>query len=137
MNHIPTFEEFLNENLNEATTEFDFDPKIYAKKGVTMVQDDDYFRGRVVGKNYKFTNKTKDVSLKISRWYEGKAPDNYIAYLIVLGDIDKAKKIASDLDPNFKQSGSINSNKGTSSFSFSRFEISQKELEKILSNFTK
>ncbi len=132
-NHIPSFDEFLN----EATTEFEFDPMRYAKKGVTVVQDEDYFKGRVVGKNYKFTNKTKDVSLKISRWYEGKAPDNYIAYLIVSNDKDEAKKIANDLDPALKPSSSTRNSNGTSSFSFSRFEMSQKDLEKLLINFTK
>ena len=133
MKHLHTFESFLN----EATTEFEFDPTRYAKNGVTVVQDEDYFRGRAVGKNYKFTSKNKESNLTVSRWYEGKAPDNYIAYLIVSGDKDKGTKTANELDPALKPSGSTQSSNGVSTFSFSRFDMSQKELEKLLTNFTK
>lgn len=137
MKHIHTFESFLNESLNEATTEFDFDPTSYAKGGATVVQGDDYLYGRVVGKNYTFTNKTKDATLKISRWKEGKAPNNYMAYLSVIGSSDKAKKIADSLGVNLESSGSINNSNNTSSYQFSNYELSQKDLEKILTNFTK
>lgn len=137
MKHIHTFESFLNESLNEATTEFDFDPTAYAKGGATVVQGDDYLYGRVVGKNYTFTNKTKDITLKVSRWKEGKAPNNYTAYLSVIGSSDKANKIVSDLGGNLESSGSINNSNGTSSLQFSNHELSQKDLENLLTNFTK
>ena len=137
MKNLNTFEEFLNENINEATTEFDFDPTSYAKGGVTVEQGEDYFHGRVVGKNYTFINKTKDATLKVSRWKEGKAPNNYMAYLIVKGSSDKAKKFADNLGVNLKTSGAIHNSNNTSSYSFSNFELSQKDLEKLIANFTK
>lgn len=137
MKNIQTFEEFLNESINEATTEFDFDPTVYAKGAVTVIQGEDYLYGRVVGKNYTFTNKTKDVTLKVSRWKEGKAPNNYMAYLSVIGDSDKAKKIINALGVDLDSSGSISNSNGSASLQFSSYELSQKEMEKILNNFKK
>jgi hypothetical protein len=134
---VKLFEDFINESLNEATTEFDFDPTTYAKGGITVVQGEDYLYGRVVGKNYTFSNKTKDVTLKVSRWKEGKEPNNYTAYLSVIGNSDKANKIANGLGVDLKSSGSIWNSNNTSSFQFSSHELSQKDLEKLLTNFRK
>jgi hypothetical protein len=136
MKHIHTFEGFLNENINEATTEFDFDPTKDSKGPISVTVDEDWLYGRVVGKNYTYTNtKAKNVTLKVSRWREGKAPNNYIAYLHVAGDFEEGKKIAASISPDFKQTGTIANSNGTSSISFDIFHMSLRDLENVIKKY--
>jgi hypothetical protein len=136
MKHIHTFESFLNENLNEATTEFDFDPTKDSKGSINVAVGEDFLYGRVVGKNYTYTNtKAKNVTLKVSRWKEGKAPNNYIAYLHVAGTFDEGRKIAAEISSDFKQTGTVANSNGTSSISFNIYDMSQKELENVIQKY--
>lgn len=138
MKNLQTYEEFLNESLNEATTEFDFDPVKDSKGSISVEVGEDFLYGRVVGKNYTYRNtKAKDVTLKVSRWKEGKAPNNYIAFLNVSGTFDEGRKIAAGISSDFKQTGTISNSNGTSSISFSIFGLSQNDLENIIEKYKK
>jgi hypothetical protein len=137
MKHVHTFESFLNEGeINEATTEFDFDPTKDSRGPIKVEVGEDFLYGRVVGKNYTYKNtKAPDVKLNVSRWKEGKAPNNYIAFLNVVGTFDEGKKIAASISTDFKQSGTVSNSNGTSSISFSIFDMSQRDLENVIKKF--
>ncbi len=128
--------EEIGKLINEATTEFEFDPTKYAKGIIKVKEDEDFLNGRPVGKNYKFSNTSyPNLTLKVSRWKEGKEPNNYTAYLSIPGTKDTAMSMVNQLNANLKLAGSIRNNDGTSSFQFNRYDMSAKELMNLLKSF--
>lgn len=121
--------------VKEATTEFEFDPSIYAKGDVKVKEGEDYMYGRVVGKNYTFNNikVSPNLTLKVSRWKEGKEPNNYAVYFSVPSEFDESYK---ELSSKLKLSGTINSKYNTLSLQYSKFDLSKNELMSLLKLFT-
>jgi|694.fasta_scaffold96461_2 hypothetical protein len=126
--------EILTEVLNEATTEFEFNPTIYAKGNIKVKEGDDYLNGKVVGKNYTFFNTevSPNPTLKVSRWKEGKEPNNYTVYFSVPSEFAESYK---PLSLKLKSSGKIVSSNNTSSEQYSRFNLSKNELMSLLELF--
>ena len=127
--------EILNEVLNEATTEFEFNPTIYAKGNIKVKEGNDYLYGRVVGKNYTFFNTkvSPNLTLKVFRWKEGKEPNNYAMYFSVPTEFAELYK---PLSSKLKLSGKIASSNNTSSAQYSRLDLSKNELVSLLRLFT-
>lgn len=125
--------EEVSKILSEASTEFEFDPTIYASGDVKVKEGEDFLYGRVVGKNYTFTKaKLPNARLKISRWKEGKEPNNYEAYLSVP---DEFSSLFTTISTHLKRSGKIANSTGTSSTQYSRLDLSKDELMKLLKLF--
>ena len=127
--------EEIGKVLNEATTEFEFDPSIYAKDDIKVKEGDDYMYGRVVGKNYTFSNTkvSPNLSLKVFRWKEGKEPNNYAVYFSVPADYDK---LYNSISSKLKPSGKIVNSNNTSFLQYSRLDLSKNELMSLLKLFT-
>ena len=127
--------EEIGKVLKEATTEFEFDPSIYAKGDIKVKEGEDYMHGRVVGKNYTFNNikVSPNLTLKVSRWKEGKEPNNYIVYFSVPSEFDKLYK---PLSSKLKLSGTISNSNNTSSTQYSQYDLSKNELMSLLKLFT-
>jgi hypothetical protein len=121
--------------LKEATTEFEFDPSIYAKGDIKVKEGEDYMYGRVVGKNYTFNNikVSPNLTLKVFRWKEGKEPNNYTAHLSVPSEFDKLYK---PLSSKLELSGTISNSNNTSSTQYSQYDLSKNELISLLKLFT-
>jgi translation initiation factor 2 beta subunit (eIF-2beta)/eIF-5 len=101
--------------------------------GVGIKEGEDYLYGRVVGKNYTYTNnKIPNFSLKIGIFKEGKSPNNHYAYLSVPNNVD-----ASILTNLLNKSGSINNSNNSYSNQFSRYDLSEDEVKTIINHFTK
>lgn len=127
--------EEISKVINEATTEFEFDPTVYAKGNIKVKEGEDFLYGRVVGKNYTFNNikVSPNLTLKVSRWKEGKEPNNYAVYFSVPGVFDE---LYNPISSKLKSSGKIvNSNK-TSYLQYSRYDLSKNELMSLLKLFT-
>jgi predicted ABC-type ATPase len=101
--------------------------------GVGIKEGEDYLYGRVVGKNYTYTNnKIPNFSLKVGIFKEGKSPNNHYAYLSVPNNVD-----ASILTNLLNKSGSINNSNNSYSNQFSRYDLSEDEVKTIINHFTK
>lgn len=130
---IQIIREEISKILSEASTEFEFDPTIYASGDVKVKEGEDFLYGRVVGKNYTFTKaKLPNAGLKISRWKEGKEPNNYAAYLSVP---DEFSSLFTTISTRLKRSGKIANSTGTSSTQYSRLDLTKNELVRILDLF--
>ena len=127
--------EEIRKVLKEATTEFEFDPSIYAKGNIKVKEGEDYMYGRVVGKNYTFNNikVSTNLTLKVSRWKEGREPNNYTVYFSVPSEFDKLYK---PLSSKLKLSGTISNSNNTSSTQYSQYDLSKNELISLLKLFT-
>jgi len=126
--------EEIGKVLNEATTEFEFDPSIYAKGNIKVKEGDDYMYGRVVGKNYTFSNTkvSPNLRLKVSRWKEGKEPNNYAAFFSVPSEF---VELYNPISSKLKLSGKIVNSNNTSFIQYSRFDLSKNELMSLLKLF--
>ena len=101
--------------------------------GGEVKEGEDYLYGRVVGKNYTYTNnKIPNFSLKVGIFKEGKSPNNHYAYLSVPNNVD-----ASILTNLLNKSGSINNSNNSYSNQFSRYDLSEDEVKTIINHFTK
>jgi predicted ABC-type ATPase len=121
--------------LNEETIDkYDLRHDEFAKGGTVEIKEgEDYLYGRVVGKNYTYTNnKIPNFSLKIGIFKEGKSPNNHYAYLSVPNNVD-----ASILTNLLNKSGSINNSNNSYSNQFSRYNLSDDEVKTIINHFTK
>ena len=117
-----------NDFLNNWSTN-----KMETGGGVEIKEGEDYLYGRVVGKNYTYTNnKIPNFSLKIGIFKEGKSPNNHYAYLSVPNNVD-----ASILSNLLNKSGSINNSNNSYSNQFSRYDLSEDEVKTIINHFTK
>ena len=127
--------EEISRALNEATTEFEFDPSIYAKGNIKVKEGEDYIYGNVVGKNYTFNNikVSPNLTLNVSRWKEGKEPNNYKVFFSVPSEFDKLYK---PLSSKLKLSGTIANSNNTSSTQYNQFDLSKNELMSLLKLFT-
>ena len=127
--------EEIGKVLNEATSEFEFDPSIYAKGDIKVKEGEDYMYGRVVGKNYTFNNikVSPNLTLKVFRWKEGKEPNNYAVHFSVPSEFDKLYK---PLSSKLELSGTISNSNNTSSTQYSQYDLSKNELISLLKLFT-
>jgi hypothetical protein len=127
--------EEIGKVLKEATTEFEFDPSIYAKGDIKVKEGEDYMYGRVVGKNYTFNNikVSPNLTLKVFRFKEGKEPNNYTAHISVPSEFDKLYK---PLSSKLKLSSTISNSNNTSSTQYSQYDLSKNELISLLKLFT-
>jgi hypothetical protein len=127
--------EEISKILKEATTEFEFDPTAYSKGNIKVKEGEDYLYGKVVGKNYTFSNikVSPNLTLKVSRWKEGKEPNNYTVYFSVPGEFDE---LYNPISSKLKPSGKIANNNNTSSLQYSRYDLSKSELMSLLKLFT-
>lgn len=100
---------------------------------IKIEEGEDFLRGRVVGKNYRYTNdKIPNLSLKVGIFHEGKSPNNHYAYLSVPNNTD-----ASIISNLLNTVGSISNSNGSYSKQFSRYDLSENEMKKITKDFKK
>jgi hypothetical protein len=127
--------EELSKVLKEATTEFEFDPTIYAKGNIKVEEGEDYLYGRVVGKNYTFRNikVSPNLKLKISRWKEGKEPNNYVVYFSLPSEFSE---LYNPISSKLKLSGKVISNNNTQFIQYDKYHLSKNELISLLKLFS-